>query len=396
MTQAQTAPDVTSPDYRRCADPRAYYDGLRAKGDIDTEEGFEGRVQVLRLKDGEQILRDAETFSSGMEASQHGNARPLIPLQIDPPDHVRYRRLLDPVFAPRSVARLEPDVAALTNQLIDRFYNRGSCDFSQDLAQPLPPGIFLRLLGLPFEGLDDFIDLKNRIIRPPGQTMEERLAEKERAGTDVYALFEGVIEERRKEPRDDIVTLLVESEVEGERLSHEELLDICYLLLLAGLDTVTISLQCMFHHLATNAEHRRMLAGDVSLAPAVVEELLRWETPVQGVTRVATRDVEVTGQSFPAHSRFQVMLGAVNTDPQTAEGYDTIDFTRSNNRHLAFGGGVHRCLGSHLARLELRTVLREWHTRIPEYEIDPGAEILWNGAMLRGIEHLPFVWQPPS
>jgi cytochrome P450 len=391
MTQT-TGPDLSSPDYRRCADPRAYYDGLRAKGDLDTEEGFEGRIQVLRQKDGERIMRDAETFSSGMEASQHGNARPLIPLQIDPPDHVRYRRLLDPVFAPRTVARLEPDVATLANELIDGFSTRGRCDFSEELAQPLPPGIFLRLLGLPFEGLDDFLRLKNRIIRPAGETIDERLAAKERAGNEVYVLFEKLIDERRTEPRDDLITLLVNSEVEGERLSPEELVDICYLLLLAGLDTVTITLECMFHHLATHPDDRRALADDPSLAPAVVEELLRWETPVQGVTRVATTEVEVAGQRFPAHSRFQVMLGAVNTDSQTAEGYDRVDFTRSNNRHLAFGGGVHRCLGSHLARLELRVVLCEWHRRIPEYEIEPGAEIVWNGAMLRGIEHLPLVW----
>ena len=384
---------MESVEYRRSADPRRYFADLRATCPIDTEEGFEGRIQVLTATDGEQIYRDAALFSSGQEASHHGSARPLIPLQIDPPEHRRYRKLLDPVFAPRNVYPLEDEIAALTNTLIDRFIANGRCDFSEELSIPLPSAIFLRMLGLPFEGLDSFLALKNNVIRPPGDSNEERAANREAAGKEVYALFEGVIKERTTEPRDDLITKLVNSEVEGQRLTPEETLDICYLLLLAGLDTVSISLQCMLHHLGTHEEHRRALAADLSLVPHVVEELLRWETPVQGITRFAKTDTEVGGRPFPAGSRFQVMLASINTDPGTEPGYDEIDFHRENNRHLAFGGGVHRCLGSHLARVELRTVVREWHRRIPEYTVDPDAAVVWNAAMLRGIEHLPLVWE---
>jgi cytochrome P450 len=385
--------DVDSIMYRRCSDPRAYFAGLRAKGPIDTEEGFEGRLQVLTLEGGEEILQHPDLFSSGPGATDHGAARPLIPLQIDPPDHLRYRKLLDPVFAPRNVYPLEDDIVARTHRLIDRFYDRGRCDFTEELSIPVPAAIFLGLLGLPFEGLDDFLPLKNGIIRPEGTTNEERAAVRAAAAGQIYELFGDVVTARTAEPRDDLITRLINSEVEGEKLTTQEVLDICFLLLLAGLDTVSISLQCMLYYLATHPEHRRMIVDDPSIVPDVVEELLRWDTPVIGVSRFATEDVVVSGCPFPAGSRFQVALGSINTDPGNVAGYEAIDFHRTDNRHLAFGGGIHRCLGSHLARVELRTVLREWHRRIPEYEIEPGENVYWNAAMLRGIEHLPLVWE---
>jgi cytochrome P450 len=392
MPEDLPATDPTSVMHRRCAEPRRYFAELRSRGVLDTAEGFEGRVQVLTAAAAEPILADPGLFSSGMEASDHGSARPLIPLQIDPPDHVRYRRLLDPVFAPRNVYPLEKDVAELTNQLIDGFIDDGHADVSQRLAIPLPAAIFLRIFGLPYEGLAGFMRLKDGIIRAEGADADERQGNRARAGQEVYALFEDVIAQRRAEPRDDLISKLVHSEVGGERLTQGEALDICFLLLLGGLDTVSISLQCMFHHLATHPGHRRELAADPTLAPAVVEELLRWETPVQGVSRVAVADTAVGGCPFPRGTRFQVMVASVNTDPDTAPGYDHVDFHRENNRHLAFGGGIHRCLGSHLARVELRTVLREWHRRIPDYGLEPGAEVVWNDAMLRGIDHLHLSW----
>jgi len=392
LTTSSTGPDLESVQYRRCADPRKYFADLREHGPIDSTEGFEGRLQVLGSEEAEMILRDSATFSSGMGASHHGSVRPLIPLQIDPPEHVRYRRLLDPVFAPRNIAPLEADIVARANELIDRFEDKGSCEFSTELSIPLPSAIFLRLLGLPMEGLEDFLALKDRLVHAQGETPEERAAVREKAGKDVYALFQEVMDQRRVEPKDDLITRLLNSEVGGERLSNDECLDISYLLLMAGLDTVTISLQCMFHHLATHPEDRKLLVDDLSIVSNVVEELMRWETPVQGVTRLALHDAQIGDTFIPEGSRLQVMLGSVNTDPHTVEGWDHIDFHRENNRHLAFGGGIHRCLGSHLARLELRSAIREWHRRIPEYEIAPGATVVWNSQMLRGVDYLPLVW----
>jgi cytochrome P450 len=389
---AQAGPDTESAGYRRCAEPREYFAALRGRSPIDTAEGLGGRVQVLTLADADRMLHDYELFSSAVAGAQPGQSR-MIPLQIDPPEHSRYRRLLDPVFAPRSVARLEPDIAALTNDLIDRFYAEGRCDFSQELSVPLPSAIFLRLFGLPIDGLEEFLALKNNLIRAPGATEDERTAVRGQAAQQVRKLFSSVIDERARRPREDLITRLIAAEIGGEKLTRQELLDICGLLLLAGLDTVSISLQCMLYHLASNPAHRQLIADDPSIAPAVVEELLRWETPVQGVTRVSTRETEVGGCPFPAGTPFQVSLASINTDPGTVPGYDTLDLLRGDKRHFAFGGGIHRCLGSHLARLELRIVLREWHRRIPRYAVGPGAHIRWNGAMLRGIDHLPLVWE---
>jgi cytochrome P450 len=388
----QADPDGETAGYRRCAEPREYFAALRARGLVDTTEGFEGRVQVLALADGDRMLHDYELFSSAVAGAQPGRPR-MIPLQVDPPEHSRYRRLLDPVFAPRSVALLEPDITSLTNELIDRFYAKGACDFSQELSVPLPSAIFLRIFGLPIDGLEDFLTLKNNIMRAPGQTEAERTAVREQAARQVRELFSDVIDDRTRQPGDDLISRLIGFEAGGDKLTKQEVLDICSLLLLAGLDTVSISLQCMMYHLATHPADRRLIAQDPSIAPKVVEELLRWETPVQGVTRISTRETDVGGCPFPAGTQFQVLLASIDTDPGTVPGYDTLDLTRGDKRHYAFGGGIHRCLGSHLARLELRSVLREWHRRIPEYTVKPGAEIRWNGAMLRGIDHLPLVWE---
>jgi cytochrome P450 len=393
MADAPTTPDFDSIDYRRSADPRKYFAERRAEvGTFDTEEGYEGRIMVLTYDAGMEILRHPEIWSSGMGASPLGNARPLIPLQVDPPDHVRYRRLLDPVFSPRNIDSLQPEVLSRTNELIDRFESKGECDFSEELAVPLPTAIFLGLLGLPMEGLEEFLTLKDGIIRTPGATDEERAANRAKSGERIYAIYSEVLEQRRKHPQDDLLTWMIDVEVEGEKLEHEEILDICFLLMLAGLDTVAITLECMFHHLATHPEHRQAISADPDVTPNVVEELLRWETPVMGTTRIALEDTEVAGCPFKADSRLQVSVASINTDPHTEAGWDTIDFHRENNRHLAFGGGIHRCLGSHLARMELRTALREWHRRIPEYQIKPGVEVIWNGAQLRGIDHLQLSW----
>jgi cytochrome P450 len=149
----------------------------------------------------------------------------------------------------------------------------------------------------------------------------------------------------------------------------------------------------MVSYLAQHPEQRQRLVDDPTQIPGAVEELLRWETPVPGVPRVVAEEVELCGERLEPGERVTVLLGSANIDEGGFPQPDDVDFERPANRHLAFGGGVHRCLGSHLARLELRTVLREWHRRIPEYRIDPEADVVWNAAMLRGIEHLPLRWE---
>jgi cytochrome P450 len=377
------------------AGPQSIYDLLREHSPVLRTE--QGGTIIARHEDVEFALRNADIFSSDMEAVSIGNVRPLIPLQINPPEHVKYRRLLDPLFAPKQVALLEADVRNLSNQLIDDFIDAGECEFNSAFAIPLPCTVFLRLLGLPLEDLDLFLELKNNIIRPNGEAAQIPEAEFTRiqaeTGQRIYAYFDKVLDERERQPRDDMLTGFLEAEVDGHRLTREDILDICYLFLLAGLDTVTASVGCMVSYLAQHPEQRRRLVDDPSQIPGAVEELLRWETPVPGVPRVVTKDVELSGEHLEPGEKVTVLLGSANIDergfPQPAD----VDFERPANRHLAFGGGVHRCLGSHLARLELRVALEQLHERIPDYSIKPGQEPRYSMG-IRAVEYLPLVFTP--
>ena len=193
------------------------------------------------------------------------------------------------------------------------------------------------------------------------------------------------------ERRDDLLSRFLDAEVDGERLSREDILDICFLFLIAGLDTVTSTLDCMFSYLAQHPEPRRLLVEDPSIIPAVMEELLRWETPVMGVARVAVADTELAGCPIHAGDQVMIMLGSANTDEAEFGDADVVRWDREVNRHLAFGGGIHRCLGSHLARQELRIALREWHRRIPEYRVADGHTLVYTPA-IRSIDHFPMVF----
>ena len=375
------------------ADPQSIYNMLREHSPILRTE--QSGTMIARHEDVEFALRHAELFSSDMDAISIGNVRPLIPLQINPPEHVKYRRLLDPLFAPKQVALLENDVRKLSNQLIDDFIDTGECEFNGAFAIPLPCTVFLRLLGLPLEDLDLFLQFKNNIIRPETRDQEEYEKIQAETGQQIYAYFDKVLDERERQPRDDMLTGFLEADVDGNRLTREDILDICYLFLLAGLDTVTASVGCMVSYLAQHPEQRQRLVDDPSQIPGAVEELLRWETPVPGVPRVVAEDVELCGEHLEPGERVTVLLGSANVDEHGFPEPENVDFERPANRHLAFGGGVHRCLGSHLARLELRVALEQLHERIPDYSIKPGEEPQYTMG-IRAVEHLPLVFKPPS
>ncbi|ASF96136.1 cytochrome [Mycobacterium avium subsp. paratuberculosis] len=371
------------------AEPQPMYKALRESNPVFRSTQA---VVLSRLADIEMALKHTELFSSNMDAVDLGNVRPLIQLQIDPPDHAKYRRILDPLFTPREMARREPLVTELVNEMIDRFAPRGECDFHAEFAVPLPCTVFLQLLGLPLEDLDRFLLWKDGVIRPAGDSGFDRRHESS-AGVaqQIYEYFDKAIDEHIAVPRDDVLSAMIAADVGGQPLSREELLDICFLFLIAGLDTVTDSLDCFFVYLARHPQHRRQLVERPDVLPGAVEELLRWETPVPGVARVATQDVEVGGCPISKGERVSPLLGAANTDPAEFPDPEIVDFTRSPNRHRAFGGGPHRCLGSHLARMELRVALREFHRRIPDYEIRPGTQLTYTAA-LRSVESLPLVF----
>jgi cytochrome P450 len=350
-------------------------------------------VLLSRKEEIMEALRHPEIFSSNMDAVDLKNKRPMIPLQIDPPEHKKFRKLLDPLFAPRKMALLDDEVSALVNHLIDGFVDRGEVDFAKEFSIPFPSQVFLTLLGLPLEELDRFLTMKDGIIRPDHVTgklygSKEATDYQQKIADSVYDYFDEILDERERERRDDLLSHFLDAEVEGDRLSREDILDICFLFLIAGLDTVTATLDCMFSFLAQHPEQRHQLAESPELIPNAIEELLRWETPVMGIARVAVQDTELNGCPVHAGDQVMVMIGSANTDEAEFPDGDTVRFDRDVNPHIAFGGGIHRCLGSHLARLELRVALREWHKRIPEYEVEPGHTLVYTSG-IRSIEHFP-------
>jgi cytochrome P450 len=372
------------------AEPQPKYISLIEKGGVVTPA--EGFTVVASRAAVDEVLRDPGSFTS-RDIVQLGNVRPLIPLSIDPPEHKKYRRILDPLFAPKKMDEIEEDVAARVNHFIDAFIDRGSCNFTEELAVPFPSAVFLGLMGLPWEELDTLLHLKDGIMRPGGGGLspEEQARIRDGTGAEIYAYFNAILDERQRCPEEDILTGFLHAEVEGDKLTREEILDICFLFLIAGLDTVTDSLTCFFAYLSQHPDHRQQIVDNPDVIPRAVEEMLRWETPVAGTARLATANREVAGCPISAGSIVFVSIGAANVDPGEFEDSMHVRFDREVNRHLAFGGGVHRCLGSHLARRELRLALREWHRRIPRYELKPGIELEYPPG-LRMVQNLGLVW----
>jgi cytochrome P450 len=347
----------------------------------------------------EHVLRQHGLFSSRVELNM-GNVRPLIPLNVDPPQHSKYRKLLDPLFAPRRMDEQEEDITRRVNGFIDQFIDRGECNFTEEFADLFPSSVFLGLMGLPEEELRMFLRLRDGILHPEKIDPEAQFDPQKWAavsnamGQEIYEYFGGLIDERQRQPTSDIVSRFLAAEIDGESLSRDEIVDILYLFLIAGLDTVSDSLTCFYAFLATHPDHRRQIVEDPSIVPAAVEELMRWESPVTGGSpRVATEDTVLpNGTKVAAGTTVIVSYGAANIDANTFSDPFDVRFDRDSNPHIAFGGGIHRCLGSHLARRELRVALREWHRRIPDYGIKAGHEKLEYPRGLRHVKDLTLSW----
>lgn len=389
--------DVVDPEAGR--HPQAFYEKLRAASPFRRELGPGAfGVFVGKRADIDEALRHPETYRSGMQVGKLGNVRPLIPIEIDPPDQKKFRKILDPLFAPQRLKHLEEPVARLVNDLIDGFAGDAEIDFARQFSVPFPSQVFLTLLGLPLDDLPRFLAMKDGIIRPfhvLGKPLDdpEVRAYQQRTATSIYEYFDAVLDRREVQREDDLLSHFVDAEVDGDRLSREDVLDICFLFLIAGLDTVSASLDCFFARLAEHPEERARIVEDPSLIPHVVEELLRWETPVMLVSRTVSHDAELGGCPVKAGDQLFAFLGSANTDEAEFPDATDVRWDREANRHIAFGGGIHRCLGSHLARLELRIALREWHARIPDYRIEPGAELAFTFGV-RSVDSFPMVLGP--
>lgn len=391
INPAWTEPDRAAA--RASSEPMQMYLDLQAKAPIVRNSDV-GQVTLLRMED---ILyvnkhRDVEQASKFL-----GSSRPAIPLGLDGPEHTKYRRLLDPVFTAKRVAPLAESVRVLAHELIDDFIDDGEVDAYMVWCEQLPSRIFLRIMGLPEEDLPGFLNFKNLTLSNEVTeeiTVEERARRRAEAVVWIHKYFNDDLDRREKsgDPGDNMLGWLITTEVDGHKLNREEILDILGLLIIAGLDTVAASLADFLSYFARFPEQRQKMLDDPSLWPSAVEELMRYESPVTDGGRIALTDLELpSGEKIDAGTLMHISWHSANLDPAYFPDPLKVDLTRSPNKHIGFASGWHRCLGSHLARMEMVVAMQAWHERIPNYRIKDGVELVYSGNP-RAPHHFPLVW----
>jgi cytochrome P450 len=329
------------------------------------------------------------------ESMGMGSREPLIPLNLDGDIHRHYRKLIDPLFSPRRVAVFEEGFRKLADDLIDTFIANGVVELNSQYAVPLPATMFMQIFGAPMEDLPFFIEMKDNILKAEGVTLEEREATGRASGDRMRVRLQEILDERRASGvvKEDLISTFMNWELDGERLSDADIVNVMHLFTIAGLDTVTSSIGCIIGWLAEHPEARHRLMADPSLVPAAVEELMRYQSPVShGGPRWAIDDFEVNG--VQVNKGDMVLLGwwTANLDPEAFPNPLEVDFDRQPNRHIAFAAGRHRCLGSHLARLELRVALDQFHRRVSDYSIAPGQEPVYKYEGVRSPVSLPLAF----
>jgi cytochrome P450 len=349
---------------------------------------------VYRYDDVMQVLRDNKTFSSAIIIEFFGDALGKhVMLGMDEPEHRRHRSLVSAAFSQKALARWEHElVERVANELIDRFADRGHAELVREFTFPYPTQIIAGLLGLPRADYPQFqrwsISLLSITVN------RERALEASKA---LREYFIPILEARRQEPRDDLISRLAHAEIEGEHLSDEEIFSFLRLLLPAGIETTYRSTGNLLFGLLSNPEQLDAVRSDRSLIPQAIEEAIRWEPPLIMITRVATRDTELSGVPIPAGSTIMPVLGSANREEGRYADPDRFDLLRSAEPHVSFGLGVHACLGMHLARLEMRVALNRLFDRLPDLRLDPeGHDPHIRGHAFRSPTSLPVRFETPS
>lgn len=312
-------------------------------------------------------------------------------IMMDPPRHDQLRALVSKAFTPRRIGAMHDAIEDLADGLVQHFEpGSGAADFIADFAGIIPAWVIADLLGVPRQDREQFRQWSNTLVQanPTRGTDKRGLA----AASAIYAYFADFLGERRREPREDLMSALVAAEVDGQRLTDDELLGFCLLLLIAGHETTTNLLGNAAVVLAEHPRSRHRLVGDpASIAPAI-EELLRYDSPVQGLSRILTHDVTLHGTTMAAGESVLLLFGSANRDERVFSDPDLFDIDRKPEHQVAFGRGVHFCLGAALARLEARIALRAFLARVPDWEVDAGAATRLHSGPIRGFVSLPITW----
>jgi hypothetical protein len=351
-------------------------------------DAHDGYWVLHRYADVVAAAKDQDRFSSGQGITipHHGFPMELPPLECDEPRHTHFRQPLNASFSPNAIRPMEPWIRQSVRDLIGAFIDRGSADLAQELTMHLPALAMTQVLNIPAADREQFTEWTVRLIRNP-QDYD--------AAFEAMGYFAEILEDRLANPQDDIPTMMLGIEVEGRPIEDGEYLCLLNVLVMAGLDTTANAAANMLELLATETEVRRQLIERPALIHRAVDELLRYVTPLPGLARTVTEDVVLDGVEIPAGGRVLLNYIAANHDPEAFPNPDAVDLTRKNIAHLAFGSGPHRCLGAHLARLELIVLLEELLAVMPDYTIDT-EKVERFGGITRGIAALPATFTPRS
>lgn len=369
--------------------PYPIWDALRSKCPIAHTDRLMGVYLPTRYGDVRAIALDTEHFSSRRVILRDGRppVPPAPPITSDPPAHQAQRNVLLPFFTGEAIARYEPRTRAMCRELIERFSGKNDCDAAADYAQEIPTRVTAYMLGIPEQAgglfrkwIHDFFEV--------GMTDQETLL---RTVTEVRAFFEEEIRKRRAAPTEDLISHLIDARIDGQPLSDDHVSGTLRLLLFAGIDTTWSAIGSCLLHLATHAEDRQRLVAEPHLIPTAVEEFLRAYAPAT-VTREVVKETQVSGCRFKEGETVLLAFPAANRDPEKFPDADRVVVDRTPNPHVAFGVGIHRCIGAKLATMEMTVALQEWLRYIPEFTLAPGAIVQWSKGPVRGPRQLPLIF----
>ncbi len=391
VTDFATDFDHTDPTW--VADPYPIWDDLRDRCPVAHSDRYGGTWLPTRHADVSRIANDHEHFTSRAVLVTEGRPGPQAPpapigvappITSDPPFHQHARRLLLPAFSPKAINALEGFTAELCDELLDRVAGATELDGAVDYAQHIPVAVIARMLGFPPEDGDLFRDFVHTIIESVDLPFEERVA----SFGPISDYFLAQVEDHRAHPRDDLTSYLLDVEIAGQKLEDRHVFGTMVLLLAAGIDTTWSAIGASLWHLASHPEDRRRLVAEPELVPTAIEEFLRAYAPVT-MARLVKEDVEFEGCPMKQDEWVLLSFPAANRDPAAFDRADEVVIDRAVNRHLAFGLGIHRCVGSNLARMELRVAVERFVARYPEFSLADPSEVTWARGQVRGPRTLP-------